>query len=117
MTTAVLPRQVAPYAGRIVDSDSHELMPAQIWVDTFGEIARPIAELIMSRPSRNKNAANIPGYTGEIPLDPAALWTTKGPESPGASDMTKRLEVMDLMGIKSQMLFATSVGLWGISLV
>jgi hypothetical protein len=30
MTTAILPPQVAPYAGRIVDCDSHELMPAQL---------------------------------------------------------------------------------------
>jgi predicted TIM-barrel fold metal-dependent hydrolase len=118
MTTALLPPQVAPFAGRIVDADSHELMPAQIWVDVFGEIARPIAELIMSRPARNKNAANVPGFVADnAPIEPAALWTTKGPESPGACDMSRRLEVMDLMGIRDQMLFATSVGLWGISLV
>ena len=38
MTTAVLPQQVAPYAGRIVDCDSHELMPTQLWVEVFGEV-------------------------------------------------------------------------------
>jgi predicted TIM-barrel fold metal-dependent hydrolase len=117
MTTAVLPRQVAPFAGRIVDVDSHEMMPAQVWIEAFGEVARPMAELIMSLPARNKNVPNIPDYAGDhAPIGPETVWTTKGAEAPGATDMDRRLEVMDLMGIKSQMLFPTGIGLWGISL-
>ena len=116
--TATLPRQVLPLAGRIVDADSHEMMPAQIWTDTFGEVARPIAEMIMSMPVRSKNAANIPGYTrDDAELTEAGLWITKGAGSPGSVDMDRRLDVMDMMGIKSQLLFATSIGLWGMSMI
>jgi predicted TIM-barrel fold metal-dependent hydrolase len=116
--TATLPRHVAPLAGRIVDADSHEMMPAQIWTDTFGEVARPIAEMIMSMPVRNKNTANIPGFAGDhAALREETLWTTKGADSPGSVDMDRRLDVMDMMGIKSQLLFATSIGLWGMSMI
>ena len=94
------------------------MMPAQIWVDTFGETARPIAELIMAKPARTANDANIPGYAGDShELSADRLWSTKGPASPGAVDMDRRLEVMDMMGIDSQLLFATSVGLWGMVMI
>jgi predicted TIM-barrel fold metal-dependent hydrolase len=117
-TATQLPPLVAPYAGRIVDADSHEMMPAQIWVEAFGEAAKPIAELIMAKPGKTANDANIPGYvadTEELRAD--SLWTTKGPASPGAVDMERRLRVMDMMGIESQLLFATSVGLWGMVMI
>src|SRR5690242_3868009 len=104
-TAATLPRQVAPYAGRIVDADSHEMLPAQIWVEAFGEVARPIADMIMSMPINNKNSANVPGYKGDIdPVTPETLWTTKGPGSPGSVDMDRRIAIMDMMGVKSQLL-------------
>ena len=31
---------VTPYEGRITDVDSHEQIPAQVWVDVFGEDMR-----------------------------------------------------------------------------
>ena len=31
-----LPESVAPFAGRINDVDSHEMIPAQLWVEEFG---------------------------------------------------------------------------------
>jgi hypothetical protein len=118
METATLPPLVTPLAGRIVDVDSHEMMPAQIWVETFGEVARPMAELILSQPVRNRNTANVPGFAGDTKaLSAETLWTTKGADSPGSVDMTRRLEVMDMMAIKHQLLFATSIGLWGMVLI
>ncbi|MDG2004850.1 MAG: amidohydrolase family protein, partial [Novosphingobium sp.] len=113
-----LPPRIAPYAGRIVDVDAHEMMPAQVWVEAFGEEARPIADLIMAQTPRYANSANVPGYTGDTAeLDPQALWTTKGSAAPAAVDMERRHDVMDLMGIDSQLLFATSVGLFGMVLI
>ena len=113
---AVLPDAVRPYAGRIVDVDSHEMMPAQLWEEVFGEIARPIADLIKSQPPR-PNHASIPDWQGDVhPIDAASLFKVKGPIAPGAVDIDRRLEVMDRMGIKSQLLFPTSIGLWGIQL-
>ena len=116
MQAAAVPENLKPYAGRIVDVDSHEMMPAQIWIDTFGEIARPIADLIKSQPPR-PNHANIPDYDGDNqPISADSIFKVKGPVSPGAVDMDRRLEVMDLMGIKHQLLFPTSIGLWGMAM-
>ncbi|MDG2002060.1 MAG: amidohydrolase family protein [Novosphingobium sp.] len=113
---ASVPDAVRPYVGRIVDVDSHEMMPAQVWEETFGDIAKPIADLIKSQPPR-PNHASIPDYPGDtMPIDADTIYKVKGPVAPGAVDMDRRLEVMDLMGIKSQLLFPTSIGLWGIQL-
>jgi predicted TIM-barrel fold metal-dependent hydrolase len=74
--------------------------------------------MVMTVPERNKNHPNIPHFTGDnAPIERDAIWSTKGPEAPGAADMGRRVAVMDVMGINSQTLFATSVGLWGISLL
>ena len=114
--SACVPEAVRPYAGRIVDVDSHEMFPAQIWEEVFGEIAKPIADLIKSQPPR-PNHASIPDYAGDVhPIEAATIYQVKGPVAPGAVDIDRRLEVMDMMGIKSQLLFPTSIGLWGIQL-
>lgn len=116
MQAAAVPEILKPYAGRIIDVDSHEMMPAQVWEETFGDLAKPIADLIKSQPPR-PNHASIPDYAGDVAaVDPDTIYKLKGPTAPGAVDIGRRLEVMDLMGIKSQLLFPTSIGLWGIQL-
>jgi predicted TIM-barrel fold metal-dependent hydrolase len=110
-----LPEIVAPFAGRIVDIDTHEMMPAQVWVEHFGEIARPFAEAMMAKaPQRNPNHPNVPGYAGDVnPLEAESVWTVKGPTAPGALDMGRRLDVMDLMKVDRQLMFPTGIGLNG----
>jgi len=116
MELVELPRSVVPFAGRVVDVDSHEMAPAQIWVETFGEIAKPIADLIMSQPRRYKNSANVVGYERDDQPITKDIFKDKGPESPGAVDMDRRIEVMDVMGIRHQLMFPTSIGLWGMGM-
>jgi predicted TIM-barrel fold metal-dependent hydrolase len=114
---SAFPALLEPYAGRIIDADSHEQMPAQIWSEAFGEIATPLADVMMSTPPTNPNHANVPGYPGDVrEISEETLWTTKGPIAPGAVDMNRRVEVMDLMKIDRQLMFPTSIGLWGTSL-
>jgi predicted TIM-barrel fold metal-dependent hydrolase len=116
MQAAAVPETLKPYAGRVVDVDSHEMAPAQIWVDTFGDVARPIADLIMTQAPR-PNSANIPDFSGDnLPISADSIFKIKGPVSPGAVDMDRRLDVMDMMGIKHQLLFPTSIGLWGMGM-
>jgi hypothetical protein len=113
MLAEALPDVLQPYAGRIVDVDSHEMMPVQIWTELFGEVARPLAELIVTQPPR-PNSANIPDFAGDImPLSAETIFKVKGPVCPGAVDMERRVAVMDMMGIRHQLLFPTSIGLWG----
>jgi predicted TIM-barrel fold metal-dependent hydrolase len=113
--TNSLPSAVLPYIGRLTDADSHEQMPAQVWVEHFGEVARPIAEIMMAKaPERNPNDPNVQGYPGDIrEITPETLWTSKGPSAPGAVEPRRRLQVMDMMGIDRQLMFPTSVGLYG----
>jgi predicted TIM-barrel fold metal-dependent hydrolase len=113
-----LPITVAPFAGRITDVDSHEQMPAQVWVENFGEIARPFAEKMMAKPpQRNPNHANVRGYPGDVwALAADNVWKTKGPIAPGAVDIRRRLDVMDLMAVSRQLMFPTGVGLAGAQL-
>jgi predicted TIM-barrel fold metal-dependent hydrolase len=117
-TAAPLPPRITPFAGHISDIDSHEMMPAQVWVEVFGEVARPIADVIMSQPATYANSANRPDFVGDIEeLKPETLWSAKGSTSPGAVDMDRRESVMDLMGIDRQLMFATSVGLFGMVMI
>jgi len=108
-----IPEALKPYAGRITDIDSHEHMPAQLWIEAFGEVARPIMEMTMEQQARNKNSSNVPGYVGDTAeISPQSLWFNKGPTAPGAVDLERRIEVMDMMAIDRQLLFPTSIGLW-----
>ena len=110
----MLPTCLQAYSGQIVDIDSHEQMPAQVWIEKFGEVARPIAEELMSWPARDANSSNVPDYEGDVlEIDPNTLWSMKGPKSPGAVDIKRRPEVLDTMNINRQLMFPTSIGMWG----
>ena len=68
-----LPHEVRALAGRIIDTDSHEMIPAQLWVETFGPECRELAEAFTNSDitdAEDKNASNIPDYPGDIlPID------------------------------------------------
>src|ERR1700691_2530692 len=86
---APFPATIASLAGKIVDLDSHEMMPAQIWIEQFGEVARPYAAAIMAKPlQRNPNDPNVPNYAGDVhEFNTETVWRIKGPIAPGAVDM------------------------------
>ncbi|ALC13211.1 amidohydrolase family protein [Sphingopyxis sp. 113P3] len=111
-----LPESVRPFAGRINDVDSHEMIPAQLWVEEFGEVVRPWAEKTMATPPNpgNANVMNIPDYAGDVAeISPDTVWTAKGSTAPAATDMYRRHDLMDTMGIKRQLMFPSGVGLGG----
>src|SRR5581483_9435427 len=111
---AQLPISVQPYAGRITDVDAHEQIPAQMWVEIFGEAMRPFAEIKLAQAPTNGNHPNVPGYTADVKeLTPGNLWQNKGPSAPGALDMNRRLEVMNMMQIHRQLMFPTAAGIYG----
>jgi len=69
MQASAVPDALQAYAGRIVDVDSHEMMPAQIWTDMFGEVARPIADIIKAQPPRPNQAM----WCCSLPPAPASI--------------------------------------------
>jgi len=110
-----LPKSVVPFAGRMNDVDSHEMMPAQRWVEEFGEAVRPWAELTMSRVGPpGGNSSNIPDYSGDIDeITPESVWMAKGAAAPASADMNRRCELMDVMGVSKSLMFPSGVGLGG----
>ena len=48
-------------------------------------------------------------------IDEETVWKTKFARAPGAFDLKRRLEVMDFTGVRRQMLFPGSVGLYAVS--
>lgn len=114
-----LPQSVVPFAGRMTDVDSHEMMPAQMWIEEFGEVVRPWVDIVIAASEKsdgrnnanNMSIADYPGDVGEI--DPETVWTAKGATAPAATDMRRRHELMDTMGVSRQLMFPTGPGLGG----
>jgi predicted TIM-barrel fold metal-dependent hydrolase len=93
-----------------LDLDSHEMMPTHMYPAVFGAIGAKVEAIyncrraVESEPSRND--LTRPDITGDVaPIDPATIWAAKGPDSPGAIDMNRRVEVLDAMGIERQLVF------------
>jgi predicted TIM-barrel fold metal-dependent hydrolase len=105
------PSAVAPYAGRITDVDSHEMLPAELWTDAFGALATPLAQrFIDARRADDPGYWSIPGCVADTtPLNPERVFEVKGPTAPGAIDPGRRPVVLDAMGVHRQLMFPTSV--------
>ena len=97
-----------------LDVDGHEFAPPRVWGEIFGPTAERLAEVCgpfiaamgedyILRPEQ---AADDAAMTAEN------VWTMRHTGAPGAFDMARRLEAMDLMGISRQLVFP-SFGLWG----
>src|SRR5882757_6010618 len=116
--SAVLPDGIRHLAGKLVDVDSHEMMPAQVWSRGCGAIAEPLAEAWLNMGTDVKddiNHPNVPGYwKDEAPIEAKTIWTRKGSQAPGAVDVRRRDGIMDAMGVHRQLMFPTGVGMYGI---
>jgi predicted TIM-barrel fold metal-dependent hydrolase len=93
-----------------LDLDSHEMMPTHMYPVVFGEIGRQVEEIydrrraVESEPSDNDlTRPDIVGDT--VPIDAETIWCIKGPSSPGAIDMNRRVDVLDAMGVDRQLVF------------
>lgn len=98
----------------ILDVDAHEFAPPQLWGGIFGPAAERIfaicaplidglGENYVSRPAQ---------LADDMPMTLQNVWTERHTGAPGAFDMARRLETMDLMGVRRQLIFP-SFGLWG----
>ncbi|HEY3737629.1 MAG TPA: amidohydrolase family protein [Jatrophihabitans sp.] len=98
------------------DVDAHEMTPTHLWGEVFGPamgrigvLAEPI---FRSVGKDNMVHPELAGDTAEI--TGVSVWETKGSVAPGAFDFTRRLAVLDQMGIERQLVFPTCVltALW-----
>ena len=92
---------------RTLDADAHEMTPSHLWGDVFGEAAGRIAEL--AAPMLQKAGGNDyhnPAVSHDSePINHENVWNIRGVRAPGAFDISRRLEVMDVMGVRRQLLF------------
>jgi predicted TIM-barrel fold metal-dependent hydrolase len=120
MNAVTLPPPLRDLAGRIVDIDSHEMLPLQVWERELGPCMKAIAGVFEGSgitAHDEYNHPNLPGFTAdEAPISPETIWSQKGSGAPGAADVARRTEVMDLMGVKRQLMFPTA-GLHALTLM
>jgi predicted TIM-barrel fold metal-dependent hydrolase len=75
---------------------------------------KDVADVFLSIEADNPNSVNVAGYKqDDAPIDPQTIWRTKGGRAPGATDVERRLEMMNVTGIRRQMMFP-GVGLFGL---
>lgn len=114
MTHLAIPKVLEPFAGRIMDVDSHESVPAQLWEQEFGPVTSDLAKGFLSGPPNSAGGYNYPGYKADtIEITPETVWKVKGCAAPGSSDPRRRLEVMDLTGVRRQLLFPSAIAIMG----
>jgi predicted TIM-barrel fold metal-dependent hydrolase len=106
-----MPPVLRPYAGQIMDVDSHEYTPANHWVDQFGSVVKDFAEAISA--TRLPVGQFVAGEASDMSSE--GIWNTKFARAPGAYDLQRRLDVMDLMGARRQMVFPGSIGLYALA--
>jgi predicted TIM-barrel fold metal-dependent hydrolase len=96
--------------GRINDADSHEAIPAKLWPSCFGESG---TILYMAAQAIDANGladllADID--SDEVPITYDSVWKRSGwdgefVKAPGAIDMKRRVDVLDCMGVRRQLVF------------
>ncbi|MBW2500812.1 MAG: amidohydrolase family protein [Deltaproteobacteria bacterium] len=106
-----IPEILHAHAGEILDADSHEYTPMNHWEDEFGSVVRDFVAAFEG----SKMPIREHVETDETPIAPETVWTTKFAHAPGAFDLDRRLQVLDLMGVRRQMLFPGSIGLYAVS--
>lgn len=104
---------------KVLDVDSHEMIPAEFWPEAFGEeITERVLAVNMNILRENGDNTLIrPDIKGDLTTITAEnVWTIKGCEAPGVIDFTRRNAVLDAMGIERQLVYPT-FGLMGLILV
>src|SRR4029078_9079964 len=109
--TALLPKALEPFAGHILDADSHEYTPMNMWEEQFGPVVREFVRAFegSKMPIRRFVAADATEITA------ATVWNTKFASAPDAFDLHPRAEVLDFTGVRRQMMFPGSIGLYAVS--
>jgi predicted TIM-barrel fold metal-dependent hydrolase len=92
---------------QVLDVDAHEMVPTHMWAKEFGENAARLAELaetVLAKSGANDFVnPNVLADDGDITAE--TVWHVRGTSAPSAVDFSRRLEVMDVMGTRRQLIF------------
>jgi predicted TIM-barrel fold metal-dependent hydrolase len=100
---------------QIQDIDSHEMVPAHLMGKFFGSIGEEVGAFLAKGSTLspdNPNGLVRPSVQDDTDITPESVWTMKGAAAPGAIDLSRRTEVLDVMGVDRQLVFP-SFGLLG----
>jgi len=70
MDTLAIPEALAPYAGRIIDVDTHEMIPSQLWRQEFGPATDEFASIFQQLAPDDPTGANFPNTRATMPRSP-----------------------------------------------
>lgn len=111
--------------GRVNDADSHEMIPAKLWPECFGDAGEVMADLLKAVCESSEVSGQLEDFLADTDSDETEItydsvwrrsgWGGAGCLAPGAIDMGRRVEVLDFMGVNRQTVFPT-FGLWGMVL-
>jgi predicted TIM-barrel fold metal-dependent hydrolase len=92
--------------GRVVDLDSHLIVPLRQLGTVLGPTGRRLGRIASRRVRFDAEAAQPANPGEEAPVGPSTVWTVKGAAAPGATHAESRVRALDLMGIAHQLVFA-----------
>ena len=102
--------------GRVRDVDSHEMFPAHLWTEEFGEQFAPLAEFFIANQSQTvPNSFAVRQIADDTPITKEALpsfWSAAC-LAPGAYDTERRLQFMAVAGIHDALVFGSMMGFIG----
>jgi len=103
-----------PLLERTIDVDGHEFAPPHLWGEVFGPVAARLAQVCAPFiEAMGEDYIHRPGQAADdAAMTLENVWTMRHTGAPGAFDMHRRLQAMDLMGVRRQLVFP-SYGLWG----
>jgi hypothetical protein len=102
-----VPDPVLPFIGEILDVDTHESIPINWWVDRYGSV---VADFVAAIEKSGLPAADT-RERDDIEINAENVWKVKRINAPGAFDMKRRLDVLNLTGVKSELMFPGAMGL------
>lgn len=92
-----------------MDTDTHEMIPLHLWEQAFGTEVREFTDFCRGMNIVNHAAENTIRRddldADTTAITPDTVWEVKGPEAPGAFDLGRRHEVMDMQGVARELLF------------
>jgi predicted TIM-barrel fold metal-dependent hydrolase len=96
-----------PLLDRTLDVDGHEFAPPHLWGAVFGPTAAKLAPVCEPFAAMmGEDYMVLPHLIGDhMPMTLENVWRVRTTGAPGAFDMRRRLEAMDLMGVRRQLIF------------
>jgi predicted TIM-barrel fold metal-dependent hydrolase len=103
-----IPDKVKPFAGQIIDTDTHEALPINLWHDRYGSL---VDDFVQAIKVANWPAAHDIRDADDVAMDDESVWKVKRFNAPGAFDFERRKDLMNMTGVGQQIVFPGTLGL------